>query len=221
MWYQPCWLIPLLWFILEVCMELLRLQQQMQFLIEIDKLKTILRRNYLSDGSRRENDSEHSWHLAMMVMVLAEHFEGLDVLKTIKMVLIHDLVEIYAGDTFAYDEKAHEDKEAREREAANKLFSLLPSNQAEEFIGLWQEFEVMETNEALCGAIVDRIQPLTLNMCAEGKMWHEYHITLEKVLKRNKLVLEKSPRIIWEYISGKIAEAAQKKYFYDENDVGE
>lgn len=199
-------------------MELSRLQQQMQFLTEIDKLKSVFRQNYLSDGSRRENDSEHSWHLAMMVIVLSEHFEGIDILKTLKMVLIHDLVEIYAGDTFAYDEKAHLDKEFRERTAAEKIFSLLPSEQAAEFTGLWQEFERMDSREALCAAIVDRIQPLALNIYSKGKMWHEHSVTVEKVLKRNKIVLDSAPEIISEYVRNKITEAVEKQYFYNENE---
>lgn len=199
-------------------MELSRLLQQMQFLTEIDKLKSVFRQNYLSDGSRRENDSEHSWHLAMMVIVLSEHFEGIDILKTLKMVLIHDLVEIYAGDTFAYDEKANLDKESRERIAAEKVFSLLPSDQAEEFTGLWQEFERMDSKEAVCAAAVDRIQPLTLNICTKGKMWHEHRVTVDKVLKRNKMVFESAPERIAEYVRNRIAEAAEKQYFYSENE---
>jgi len=198
-------------------MELLRLQQQMQFLTEIDKLKSVFRQNYLSDGSRKENDAEHSWHLAMIVIVLSEHFEGIDVIKTLKMVLIHDLVEIYAGDTFAYDEEAHIDKEYRERIAAEKIFSMLPSDQAAEFSALWQEFERMDTKEALCAAIADRLQPITLNICSKGKMWHEHRITVDKVLNRNKIIFDKAPEGISEYIRSKIAEAAEKQYFYNGN----
>lgn len=201
-------------------MELSHLEQQMQFLIEIDKLKTVFRQNYLADGSRRENDSEHSWHLAMMVIVLAEYFEGIDILKTLKMVLIHDMVEIYAGDTFAYDEKANLDKEYREKMAAEKIFSLLPLKQATEFIGLWQEFERMVSNEALCAAIFDRIQPLTLNMCSEGKMWQEREVTVEKVLKRNKIVFDNAPEIISKYVHSKITEASEKQYFYGDEKQG-
>jgi len=201
-------------------MELSRLEQQMQFLIEIDKLKTVFRQNYLADGSRRENDSEHSWHLAMMVIVLSEHFEGIDILKTLKMVLIHDMVEIYAGDTFAYDEKAHLDKEYREKMAAEKIFSLLPLEQAAEFTGLWQEFESKDSNEALCTAIVDRIQPLTLNICSKGKLWLEHGVAVEKVLKRNKIVFDSAPKIISEYVHNKIAEASEKQYFYCEKSGG-
>jgi putative hydrolases of HD superfamily len=195
-------------------MELSRFEQQMRFLIEIDKLKSIFRQNYLADGSRRENDTEHSWHLAMMVIVLAEHFEGTDILKTLKMTLIHDMVEIYAGDTFAYDEKGYLDKEEREKKAAEKIFSMLPSEQATEFKELWQEFERTDTKESLCAAIFDRIQPLILNTCSDGKMWHEHMVTVEKVLKRNKMVFDNAPEVISKYVRNKIAEASEKEYFF-------
>ncbi len=197
-------------------MEPGRLERQMQFILEIDRLKSVLRRNYLSDGSRRENDTEHSWHLAMMVMVLSEYFEGADLLKTIKMVLIHDLVEIYAGDTFAYDEQAHGDKEERETRAAEKLFSLLPEDQAEEYRSLWQEFERAESAEALCAATVDRVEPLLLNSSSQGKMWKEYGITAEQVYNRNRLVFERAPRVIAEYVGRMIEDASKKGYFRKE-----
>ena len=195
-------------------MEISRLEQQMQFLIEIDKVKSVFRQNLLADGSRRENDAEHSWHMAMMVIILSEYFEGLDVLKTLKIVLIHDIVEIYAGDTFAYDEKAHLDKEYREKMSAEKIFALLPLEQEAEYTGLWQEFERMDSNESLCAAIVDRIQPLTLNICTEGMMWHKNEVTVEKVLKRNKIVFDNAPEIISNYVHKIIAEASEKQYFY-------
>lgn len=193
-----------------------RFEMQMEFLLEIDALKSVIRQNYLSDGSRRENDTEHSWHLAMMVMVLAEYFEGLDTLKTIKMVLIHDIVELYAGDTFAYDEKGYEDKEDREQKAAKKIFSMLPEDQQKEYTELWQEFEAIETNEAVCAAITDRIQPLTLNYASEGKMWLNRGITAEKVWKRNGLVLDKAPQCIKEYVKNLIRTASEKGYFAKE-----
>lgn len=194
-------------------MEQSRFQQQMGFLLEIDALKSVVRQNYLSDGSRRENDVEHSWHLAMMVMVLAEHFEGLDVLKTMKMTLIHDIVEIYAGDTFAYDEKGYEDKDERERLAAKKIFSMLPADQEKEYTELWQEFEAMETAEAICAAITDRIQPLTMNFGSKGKMWLNRGVTAAMALKRNKLVLDKAPQCVKEYVLNLIETASEKGYF--------
>ncbi len=195
-------------------MALSRFEQQMQFILEIDKLKTVFRQNYLTDGSRKENDTEHSWHLAMMVIVLSEHFEQIDILKTLKMVLIHDIVEIYAGDTFAYDELANLDKEDREKKSAERIFSLLPSEQAEEFTGIWQEFERMETYEAIYAAIFDRIHPLIMNISSKGKMWHEHEITIEKVLKRNKIVFDKAPEIISQYVQNQISEACKKQYFH-------
>lgn len=195
-------------------MEISRLEQQMQFLIEIDKVKSVFRQNLLADGSRRENDAEHSWHMAMMVIILSEYFEGLDVLKTLKIVLIHDIVEIYAGDTFAYDEKAQLDKEFREKISAEKIFALLPLDQGAEYIELWQEFERMDSNEALCAAIVDRIQPLTLNISTEGMMWLKNKVTVDKVLKRNEIVFKNAPEIISNYVQKIIDEAAEKQYFY-------
>lgn len=193
-----------------------RLEKQMNFLLEIDALKSVIRQNYLSDGSRRENDVEHSWHLAMLVMVLAEYFEGMDLLKTVKMVLIHDIVEIFAGDTFAYDEKGYEDKDEREQMAAKKIFSLLPGDQQREYTELWQEFEALESKEAICAGITDRIQPLMLNNASEGKMWRSRGITAEMALKRNRLVLDKAPQCIKEYVENLIGTATEKGYFVKE-----
>lgn len=198
-------------------MEQARFSQQMNFLLEIDSLKSVIRQNYLSDGSRRENDVEHSWHLAMLVMVLAEHFEGLNVLKTIKMVLIHDIVEIYAGDTFAYDEQGYEDKDEREQLAAKKIFSMLPEDQENEYTELWKEFEAMESNEAICAAITDRVQPLTMNFGSGGKMWLSKGVTAEMVLKRNRIVLDKAPQCIKEYVENLIKRGSEKGYFAKES----
>ncbi len=197
-------------------MEISRLEQQIQFIIEIDKLKSVIRQNYLADGSRRENDSEHSWHLAMMVAVLAEHFKGADVVRTMKMVLIHDLVEIYAGDTFAYDEQGYLDKDEREQKAADKLFSMLPMDQEREFREMWEEFEGMDTNEAIFAAAVDRIQPLLLNSASLGKMWKQKKVTVDKVLKRNEMIFERAPEIIVDYVREIIENAFKNNYFFDE-----
>lgn len=196
--------------------DISRLEQQMRFILEIDKLKQIMRQNYLSDGSRRENDTEHSWHLAMMVTVLAEYFEGADILKTIKMVLMHDLVEIYAGDTFAYDEQGYLDKDEREQQAADKLFSLLPADQEKEYKELWQEFEALETREAIFAASVDRIQPIMLNSASEGKMWKQHKIVIEKVLARNRLVFESAPEIIADYVRNIIKKSSENHYFHED-----
>lgn len=194
-------------------MDSMRLEKQMQFLLEIDKLKSILRQNYLADGSRRENDTEHSWHLAMMVMVLSEYFTGLDTLKTIKMTLIHDIVEIDAGDTFAYDEIGYLDKEQREKLAAERIFGILPSDQAEEMYSLWSEYEEMKSDEALCASIADRLQPLTLNISTGGAMWRAHGVTMQDVLKRNKVTLDRAPEAIAEYVKNLISDAQQKGFF--------
>lgn len=197
-------------------MELDRLKSQMQFIIEIDKVKSVIRRNYLADGSRRENDSEHSWHLAMMVVILSEYFKGADILKTVKMALIHDLVEIYAGDTFAYDEQGYMDKDEREQAAADRIFTLLPGDQAEEYRRLWDEFERMDTDEAVFAAAVDRMQPLLLNSESKGKMWRERKVTKEMAMKRNRMVFEDTPDIIAEFVRKRIEDAASKHYFYED-----
>lgn len=197
-------------------MESNRLEQQIKFILEIDKLKTVIRQNFISDGSRRENDSEHSWHMAMMAVVLSEYFEGADVLRTIKMALMHDLVEIYAGDTFAYDEKGYLDKEEREQKAADKLFSLLPPDQEKEFRELWQEFERADTKEAVFAASLDRLQPLLLNSATEGKMWKLQKVTKDKVLKRNEIVFENAPEIIADFVRSKIEQADRNNYLYRE-----
>jgi len=189
-----------------------RFLKQINFILEIDNIKSIFRNNYIKDGSRKENDAEHSWHLAMMVMVLSEYFDELDVSKTLKMVLAHDLVELYAGDVYAYDEKGNIGKFDREKESAEKLFSLLPEDQKKEFIDLWLEFEEANTKEAVCGSIVDRFQPLLLNYSSQGKSWKEHEISKDKVLKRNKIVFEEGPEEIGEYIKSIIEDAAHKGY---------
>ena len=152
--------------------HLQRLLAQVSFITEIDKLKTIQRQTLLLDGSRQENDAEHSWHLAMMVVVLAEYSNRpIDVARVVKMVLVHDVVEIDAGDTFAYDEGAHHDKEAREQTAADRLFGLLPKDQAMEMRALWDEFEAGETADAQFANAVDRMQPVLHNALTGGKQW--------------------------------------------------
>ncbi len=189
-----------------------RLLQQMNFILEIDKLKAITRQNFLSDGSRRENDTEHSWHLAVMVMILSEYFPHIDIIKSISMVLIHDVVEIDAGDTFAYDPVGYETKSAREKEAAERLFSILPADQADYYRQLWYEFEEMESGEAICGAIMDRIQPLMMNHYSKGKMWKNKGITEDQLRKRNEIVFEKGPAELQDYVNHLIAEAKKNGY---------
>jgi putative hydrolases of HD superfamily len=193
-----------------------RLERQMRFIIEIDKLKSILRQNYLADASRREDDAQHSWYLAMLVMTLAEHFPDADTLKTMKMVLIHDLVEIDAGDTFLYDEAANRDKPEREQAAAIRIFGLLPPDQAAVFHALWREFEEKETAEALFAALVDRLAPITLNVLSGGLAWKNNGITLARVLARNRFILEESPAAIGAYVRSMLADAQARHLFFEE-----
>lgn len=176
-----------------------RLEKQFQFIREIDKEKTIFRQTYLADGERKENDAEHAWHMAMMVMLLSEYSnEKIDVLHTMKMVLIHDLIEIYAGDTYCYDNAGNATKKQRELEAADKLFNILPEDQAKELRSIWDEFEEGETAEAKFAATMDRIQPLMLNHASGGKSWLEHGVRAEQVYGRNKNT-GKGSEELWQY----------------------
>ena len=187
-----------------------RLEQQMNFILEVDKLKTIIRQNYLIDGSRKEDDADHSWHLALMCAILSEHAnEKIDVVKTMTMVLIHDIVEIDAGDTYAYDPNANVTKRERELLAADRIFNLLPTDQAKEIRGLWDEFEEGATPEAKFAAALDRLQPLFLNSKSDGKSWKEHHVTLSQILKRNETTHEGS-EALWEYGFREIQENVEK-----------
>ena len=164
-----------------------RIEKQFEFLKEIDKEKNIFRQTYLADGMRKENDAEHAWHMALSVMVLSEYAnEDIDVLKTMKIVLIHDLIEIYAGDTYAYDSKGNESKRGRELAAADRLFNILPKDQAEEFRALWDEFEENITPEARFANTMDKIQPLMLNNASDGRSWEEHGVHASQVYGRNE-----------------------------------
>ncbi|PKM95478.1 MAG: hypothetical protein CVU84_05270 [Firmicutes bacterium HGW-Firmicutes-1] len=189
-----------------------RFEKQIEFIIEVDRLKSIIRQSYLVDGSRRENDSEHSWHLALMAFILSEHSnKEIDVLKVIKMVIIHDLVEIDAGDTYAYDEIGNEDKYSREVKAAERIFNLLPKDQALEMRALWDEFEERETNEAKFSAALDRVQPIILNYMSEGKAWIHHGISRTQVEKRNEHTKEGSQEL-WNYVVEIMDKAVSKEY---------
>ena len=189
-----------------------RLHQQIGFILEIDKLKLIVRRTLLIDRSRRENDAEHSWHLAMMALVLAEYAEpGVDIGRVIRMLLLHDLVEIDAGDAFFYDAAAEADKEAREQEAAERLFGLLPDGQGAAFRALWDEFEARETADARFARALDRVQPMLHNFHTEGGTWLEYGVTLDQVRSRRALIADASPRL-WDYIEGLLGEAVRRGF---------
>jgi putative hydrolase of HD superfamily len=188
-----------------------RLKTQIQFLMEIDKLKLIQRQTrLLADPERRENDAEHSWHLALYVMILMEYADApnLNWLKVLKLVLIHDLVEIYAGDTFIYDEKAQENQYKKELEAAHRLFSLLPIDQADEFHALWQEFETQNTAEAKFAKVVDRMQPFVHNYFSDGGTWHLPGASKGKEVKAMSVIVENS-KILGEFISEAIEDAVR------------
>lgn len=162
-----------------------RLARQLSFIVEADRLKRVLRQTTLCDGSRHENSAEHSWHLALMAAVLLEHApQSVDAGRVLRMLLVHDLVEIDAGDTFAYDTAANVGREARERVAASRIFGLLPPAQAEEMQSLWEEFEAQATSEAQFAAALDRLQPLLNNHHAGGGSWRVHGVTRAQVLRR-------------------------------------
>ncbi|CAL9324434.1 HD domain-containing protein [Streptomyces sp. SudanB182_2057] len=170
-----------------------RLRDQLTFLVEVDQLKTILRQSPLAAADRRENDAEHSWHLAMMVVILAEHSDDpIDVGRTVQLVLLHDLVEIYAGDTPLYDSAAGVDQREREVAAADELFGLLPADQARRMRILWDEFEERRTPEAKFAKAMDRLQPLLLNWMARGGTWRTPGITADDVRARKAVIGEAS-----------------------------
>ena len=166
-----------------------RLKKQLDFLLEIDKSKEVVRQTYLSDGSRKENDAEHSWHLAVMAIVLSEYAKKeIDVLKTVSMVLIHDLVEIDAGDTYAYDTEGNKTKRERELKAADRIFNLLPEDQAKKMRALWEEFERGDTPEARFAAALDKTQPVILTDKQGGKSWLEHGVKKSQISKRTEHV---------------------------------
>ena len=189
-----------------------RLEKQFDFFREIDKEKFIGRQTYLTDGERKENDAEHAWHMAIMTVLLAEYAnEKIDVLKTVMMLLIHDLVEIDAGDTYAYDEEGKKTQREREEKAAKRIFGLLPEEQGEKLMALWEEFEAYETPEANFAHTMDNIQPVMLNDATDGKAWLEHGVHLSQILGRNKKTAEGS-RELWQYAYEKmIAPNAAKR----------
>lgn len=180
-------------------MENERLDKQIEFCREIDKEKFIGRQTYLSDGKRKENDAEHAWHMAIMAILLSEYSnEKIDVLKTVTMLLIHDIVEIDAGDTYAYDDEGKKTQHQREEKAAERIFGILPQDQAENFKGLWEEFEQAETPEARFAHTMDNFQPAMLNAATNGKAWEEHKVLLSRILDRNKNTADGS-KILWDY----------------------
>ncbi len=193
-------------------MSINRLTQQIQFIIEIDRLKQVIRQTLLIDRSRQENSAEHSWHLAIMAIVLAEYApEGVDLLHAIKMLLIHDLVEIDAGDTFCYDVQGNQSKATREAQAALRLFGLLPADQGSELRLLWEEFEARETVTAKFAAALDRIQPLLHNQQTEGGTWRIHGITRDRVMERMRPVETGIPEL-WSFVQQVIDDCVATGY---------
>jgi putative hydrolases of HD superfamily len=187
-----------------------RLRRQLEFILEIDRLKSVLRQSYLIDNDRHENSAEHSWHLAVAAMVLAEHAkERIDVSKVIRLVLVHDLVEIDAGDTFIYDDAGNVGKAEREQKAANRLFGVLPQEQGQTFMALWREFEDRQTPDAKFAFALDRLMPILHNVFTQGRSWKEHGIRQEQALAKNRPIEDGSP-VLWQAVESLITQTLAK-----------
>jgi putative hydrolase of HD superfamily len=187
-----------------------RLARQLDFVIEIDRLKTVLRRTDISDGSRLENSAEHSWHISVMALLLAEYAgPDLDVRRVLEMLLVHDIVEVDAGDTFCYDAAANHDREEREQRAAERLFGLLPPDQAERLRTRWDEFEARATPEARFAAALDRLEPVLLNYVTSGGSWRRHAVDETQVRIRNRPIGDGAAEL-WDFASRLIADAADR-----------
>ena len=187
-----------------------RLRRQFDFLVKLDAMKSIERRSPIYSCERRENDAEHSWHTAVMAMVFAEYApEGADAGRAAQMLLVHDLIEIYAGDTFAYDPQANLDKAKREQEAADRLYAILPAEQGTDLRGMWEEFDAMETPDAKYAAALDRIQPLLANWFSGGLTWREGNVHSSQVYERMDPIREGAPEL-WKAVEYIIEESVKK-----------
>lgn len=187
-----------------------RLMKQIEFMLELDKMKNLYRQTYVLHEDRKENDAEHSWHIAVLAFMLAEYSnEPVDVCHVMKMLLLHDVVEIDAGDTYCYDSEGNKTKAEREEKAARRIFGLLPEDQRDEYYKLWREFEDSETPEARYAAILDRLQPLTLNYTRNGQSWKEHGVAREQVIGRNREYFKDSDQLS-ELIKAIINDAAEK-----------
>ncbi|ORX86592.1 metal dependent phosphohydrolase [Anaeromyces robustus] len=187
-----------------------RLNQQLRFTAEIDKMTSIIRRTMLIDGNRRENDAEHSWHIAVMCLLFSEYAkEPVDIGRTVKMCVVHDLIEIYAGDTFAYDTVGNQTKAEREKAAADKLFALLPQEQGAEIRSLWEEFDAMETPDAKYASCMDRIQPFYHNTLTQGLTWREGQPKRAAIEKRMEIVKDFMPEI-YKWVEKNLDNAVEK-----------
>jgi putative hydrolase of HD superfamily len=193
--------------------QIQRLQQQIEFMIEIDKLKHISRRTILTDRSREENSAEHSWHIAMAVFLFSEYAQDqeIDWHRVIKMLLVHDLVEIDAGDTYCYDHQGRQDQARLEQEAAERIFKILPPDQSRSFRALWVEFENRDTPESKYANALDRFQPFLQNYVTEGQIWRKNNITRRQVMDRMQPVFDGAP-LLWNLVKLLIDDAVQKNY---------
>ena len=193
--------------------QIQRLQQQIEFMIEIDKLKQISRKTILTDRSREENSAEHSWHIAMAVFLFSEYAQDqrIDWCRVIKMLLVHDLVEIDAGDTYCYDDQGRQDQAPREQAAAERIFKILPQDQSRSFRALWDEFENRDTPESKYANALDRVQPFLQNYFTKGQIWRKNNITRRQVKDRMRQVSDGTP-LLWNLVKLLIDDAVQKNY---------
>jgi putative hydrolase of HD superfamily len=185
-----------------------RLKCQIEFILEIDRLKQVLRKTLIIGKLRQENSAEHSWHIALMALFLSEYAENpeIDVFQVVKMLMVHDLVEIDAGDTFCYDDRARNDQHEREQQAAERIFNILPKDQAEQLWMLWKEFEECQTQNSRFANALDRLQPLISNYYTDGKAWQIHGVKKCQVLARNRWIEEGAPEL-WKYALGLIEDA--------------
>jgi putative hydrolase of HD superfamily len=193
-----------------------RFRQQIEFILEVDKLKNVLRKTILMDRSRRENSAEHSWHIALTVLILSEYTKDSDVdmFRVMKILLIHDLIEIDAGDTYCYDDQGRQDQARREKKAADRIFNLLPADQATALRELWDEFEERKTPESRFANALDRLQPFLHNYFTEGQIWQENNIKSAQVKSRMRPLDDGAP-ILWNYVSSLIDDSVKKGFLAD------
>ena len=191
----------------------LRLQRQVEFIVEIDKLKQVLRQTVTTNKSRQENSAEHSWHIALMAFMLSEYADSvkIDVFRVVKMLLVHDVVEIDSGDTYCYDNDARKDQHEREKQAAERIFNLAPKDQAKTMMTLWKEFEACKTPESRFANAIDRFQPLLNNYYSKGKPWIKHSIEKRQVLDRVRIIEEEAPKL-WDYVKELIDDAVQQGF---------
>jgi len=190
-----------------------RLSAQLEFVLEIDRLKQVVRQTYLTDRSRRETDAEHSWHVAVMALVLGEYAAGpgVNLDRAVRLLLVHDLVEIDAGDTFVYDEAGRRDQAERERRAADRIFGLLPADQGATLRGLWEEYESRQTPEARFAGALDRFQPILHNVRTKGAAWQAHGIRRDQVVAQNRHMAEGAPAL-WRVAERLIDDAVAQGY---------